>query len=152
MLNSGILDNIKTLIAPILQEDKLCLIDTSFYFRGGRWMLRLLVDKIYGGITLDECARLNEKIDDVIQTEGIIKQRYILEVSSPGIDRSLLTREDFSRCLNRKVRIFFSQCRDERYEISGTIISVTEAGLNLDFEGKIQQIPFDQIKKAKQVI
>ena len=100
-------------------------------------MLRLLVDKIYGGITLDECARLNEKICDVIQTEGIIKQRYILEVSSPGIDRFLLTREDFSRCLNRKVRIFFNQCRDGKYEISGTIISVTEAGLNLDFEGKI---------------
>ena len=152
MLNSEILDSIKSLIAPILEEDKFCLVDTKFCLQGGRWVLRLLVDKIYGGITIDECARLNEKIGDIIEREGIIKQNYILEVSSPGIDRPLLTQEDFTRCLNHKIRILFNQCRDGKYEISGVIISVTNAGLDLDSGGQVQQITFDQIRKAKQTI
>jgi ribosome maturation factor RimP len=152
MSNSEILDDIKTLIASVLEEDKLCLVDASFYLQGGRWILQLLVDKIYGGITLDECARLNERISSLIEREGIIRENYVLEVSSPGIDRSLLTREDFSRCLNRKIRIFFKQCQGGKSEILGVIISVTDTGLNLDLDGQIQLIPFDRIKKAKQVI
>ena len=152
MLNSEKLDNIKMLITPILEEEKLCLFDISFCWQAGRWFLRLLIDKIYGGITLDECSKLNEKIGALIEKEGIIKQGYILEVSSPGIGRPLLTLQDFSRCLNRKVRIFFNQCLDQKYEISGIITSVTEAGLNLDLGEKIYHVSFDQIKKGIQVV
>jgi len=152
MLNSEILDNIKTLIAPILGEEKLCLVDANFCLQGGRWFLRLLVDKIYGGITLDECARLNEKIGEFIERQNLIKQSYVLEVSSPGTNRPLLTREDFSRCLNRKVRIFFNQCQEAKTEITGVIVSVNDTGVNINSEGQIQQIPFDRIRRARQII
>lgn len=154
MLNSEIQNSINMLITPILQKDKFCLIDTSVCLQGKRWILRLLIDKINGGITLDECTRLNEKIADIIEREGIIRQTYILEVSSPGIDRPLRTYEDFSRCLNRKVRIYLSQCQEGKYEISGVVTSVTDKGIDLDSGGqiRIRHIPFEQIRKAKQVI
>ena len=111
-----------------------------------------MVDEPGGGITIDRCTYFNNAISQLLDTTNLIQDSYILEVSSPGIDRPLLTQEDFSRCLNRKVKIFFNQCQDGRYEISGVITLITEAGLDLDSGGKIQHIAFDQIRKAKQTI
>lgn len=152
MLNSEILDSIKRLIASILEEDNLHLVDISLCPQANRLILRLLIDKTYGGITLDECARLNEKISDIIERENVIKQSYILEVFSPGIDRPLINRDDFSRCLNRKVRIFFKESEGKTEEITGIITSVTDSAVNIDSEGKLVEMPFERISKAKQVV
>jgi len=152
MIDSKVVDDINRLLVPILKEEELCLIDTSFFFQSGRWILRLLVDKINGGISLDECTKLNQKIGDLIEQQDMIKHSYVLEISSPGVDRPLRTPEDFSRSLNRKVRIILSQSIEGKYEIQGVVTEVTESGLNLDVEGKPKQVTFDQIKKAKQII
>ena len=76
----------------------------------------------------------------------------MLEVSSPGLDRPLLDSRDFKRCINRKIRVFLHSQEEGRSEISGVLISVQEAGVNLDSKGQVQFIPFEQIKKAKQII
>ena len=149
---SEVLDSLRMLITPILAEDKVCLVEMKHFFQGNRLFLKLLVDRPQGGITLDECVKLNDRIGELIEREDIIKQGYVLEVSSPGLDRPLLTREDFLRCLNRKVRIFFSQRQDQRHETSGMIKSVSETGLDLDSEGEIQYITFDEIRKGKQIL
>ena len=147
-------EKLKTLVADYLKEENIILVDLNFQSRGRKSILRILVDEPEGGISLDRCAYLNNEISELLDREDLIETRYTLEVSSPGIDRPLRTREDFSRCLNRKVKIFFNQSQGQGqiYEISGVITFVTDAGINLDLEGQIQQIPFDQIKKAKQII
>lgn len=152
MLSSEMLDNIKKRIAPIIEENGLCLFDASLCLQGSRLLLRLFVDKINGGVTIDECVSLNEKIGDFIEKEAVLEQGYILEISSPGTDRSLRTRGDFSRCLNHKIKIFFHQCRDGKNEIQGVVTAVDEAGLDLKSGGQVLKIPFEKIKKAKQVI
>ncbi len=152
MLNPEVLDNIQALIVPILRNDQYCLVDIDFYLQSGRPVLKLLVDKIYGGISLDECTRLNQKIGDIIEMEGIIEQGYDLEISSPGVDRYLVSREDFMRCLNRRVRIFLKEPQGKISEISGVITLVTETALELDSGGCVQRVVFDRIKKAKQEV
>jgi ribosome maturation factor RimP len=145
-------EKLKTVIADYLKGENILLVDLNLRPQGKKLILRILVDEPGGGITIDRCTYLNNAISQLLDAENLIQGSYILEVSSPGIDRPLLTREDFSRCLNRRVRIFFNQCQDGRYEILGVITSVTGTGLDLDSGGKIQHIAFDQIRKSKQVI
>ncbi len=145
-------EKLKTIIAGYLKEENILLVDFSLKPRGRKLLLRILADEPGGGITIDKCSYLNNAISQLLDTENLIQGSYILEVSSPGIDRPLLSREDFARCLNRRVRILFNQCQDGKYEISGVITLITETGLDLESGGKIQHISFDQIRKAKQVI
>ncbi|MFH1678728.1 MAG: ribosome maturation factor RimP [Candidatus Omnitrophota bacterium] len=152
MFNSEVLDSVKALIAPVLEKDNYCLVDASFSLRGKEAVLRLLIDRIQGGVNLNECAALNEKIGNIIEEKGIMQHSYMLEVFSPGIDRPLVTKEDFLRCIDRKIRIFLNQCQGAKNEISGVVVSVSDTGININSEGRIQQIPFERINKAKQII
>ena len=152
MLSQEIKDSIKSLLAPILAEGKLNLIDAELSLRGKRWTLRLFIDKTNGGITLDECASLNQRIGEIIDRQGIIEHSYVLEVSSPGLDRPLHTFEDFQRCLNRRIRVFLNEPAAGKFEAAGKVVSVTETGVDLDSGNQVQHLAFTQIRKAKQVI
>ena len=146
-------EKLKTAIDDYLKEKDIVLVNLDLQTQGRKFILRILVDQPEGGITLDRCAYLNNAIGQFLDNENLIQTKYVLEVSSPGLDRPLLTREDFSRCLNRRVRIFFNQCQEEgRHEILGTLISVNDTGLELDLGSQTQQIPFVGIRKAKQAI
>jgi ribosome maturation factor RimP len=145
-------DKLKTVIGDYLKDENVILVDLSFKAQRGKSVLRILVDEPNGGITLDRCAYLNNTISQLLDRENLIETSYVLEVYSPGLDRPLLTRDDFSRCVNRKVRIFLDESKDGRNEIRGVITLVSDEGLNLDSEDKVQYIPFVNIKKAKQVV
>ena len=152
MSDSKMLYNIEMLIAPILEENKYCLIDKSFCFQRGRWVLKLLVDKIYGGISLDECASLNNQISEILDANDLIKESYILEVCSPGLDRPLKKSQDFKRCIDRKVVVYTCEPVKGKTEHSGLIKDIDENFLYLDIDDRRFQIPLDKIRKAKQLI
>ncbi|MBU0549702.1 MAG: ribosome maturation factor RimP [Candidatus Omnitrophica bacterium] len=152
ILYSGMLEPVKNLLTSLLEEEGLCLVEARIHPAGRRLILKLFIDKPHGGITLNECARLNDKLGELIEKEGIINQAYILEVSSPGIDRPLINKEDFNRCLQQKVRIFLNECRDKKYEVSGKVITVNDNTVNIDSEGQIHEISFDNVRKGKQII
>ncbi len=145
-------EKLKALISDYLKQENIVLVDLKLQSQGKKFILRILVDEPGGGISLDRCAYLNDTIGQLLERENLIESSYVLEVSSPGIDRPLVSAGDFSRCVNRRVRIFLNRPREQAYEISGMIVSVTDAGIDLDSGDRVQQIPFDQIRKAKQVI
>ncbi len=145
-------DKLKDIIGNCLKEENVILVDLTFQIQKRKSILRILVDEPNGGITLDRCAYLNNAISQLLDRENLIETSYILEVSSPGLDRPLLSPDDFSRCLNRRIRIFLEPSQNGRHEIEGVITSVTEEGLNLESGGEIKYIPFTVIKRAKQVI
>ena len=80
------IDKIKEIIEPIIQEDSVELVEMIYGREAGRQVLRLLVDK-EGGIQLSDCARLNQKIGQVLDEQNIIQESYVIEVDSPGVDR-----------------------------------------------------------------
>ncbi|MCM8800332.1 MAG: ribosome maturation factor RimP, partial [Candidatus Omnitrophica bacterium] len=98
--------SLKNLINEFLNSQGFILVDLSLHFQSGKLTLRILTDHPRGGISLDECAYLNEKIGKLLDENDLIKQSYILEVSSPGADRPLKTEEDFRRCIDRKVIVY----------------------------------------------
>lgn len=145
-------EKLRSVIGDYLKREGVILVDLNFMLSGEKSILRILVDLPGGGITLDKCTYINNLISQLLDEENLIQSSYVLEVSSPGVDRPLISKEDFSRCLNRKVKIFFNQFQEGKSEITGVIVSVADAGVNVDSEGQIQQIPFDRIRKAKQII
>ncbi len=147
-----VLSELVEIIGNYLKIQHLDLVDLIYRYEGKDLFLRILVDKPQGGISLDECADLNNGISKILDEKDIMGQKYILEVSSPGLDRTLKTKSDFSRCINRRVRFFLSQSVKGKVELEGIITQVTDDSVNVDIEGAVVEIPLLNINRAKQII
>lgn len=147
-----LITQIKGLIEDYLKSHGVTLVDLIYRYEGHDLFLRIIADKPEGGITLDECAYLNNHISLILDAKDLIQTRYILEVSSPGLDRPLLNKSDFLRCLDRNVKFFLRRKIHDRQEFQGKIKSVQDDSVNVEVEGKSLTIPLSDIAKAKQVI
>lgn len=143
---------LKTIISDYLRSRELDLVDLIYRYEGRDLFLRILVDKFEGGINLNECAYLNNEISKILDKKDILREGYILEVSSPGLDRPLKTKNDFLRCINRKVRFFLSESVNGKKELEGTVNKVTEDSVCIDIEGNPVELPLIKISRAKQII
>jgi ribosome maturation factor RimP len=147
-----LLDRIKQVTVSDINSMGYEMVDLSLFKAQGRLMIRFLVDKPSGGITLSECALLNERLSGLLDEEEFIDQGYVLEVSSPGVDRALQEKNDFVRASGRKVRIFLGDPIEKKTEIDGIIGEVGDEFLSLKTDERIVKVPFNKIKKAKQVM
>jgi len=87
----------------IKEQEGMELVDVE-YVKEKDWYLRIFVDK-EGGIDLDDCQKLSEQLGEILDRETIINGAYILEVSSPGLDRVLKKEKDFIRERGKKVDV-----------------------------------------------
>lgn len=140
---------------PLVKEENLDLVDLEFSPVGSRSVLRLYVDKP-GGVTIDECTNLSRKVADFLDMEDLIPHRYNLEVSSPGLDRPLVKREDFIRKTGEKVRVFLNEPMDGEKELVGEIKNFKEETLYLSIKSEGAEpsegekaIPLSNVLKAK---
>ena len=92
------------LIRPVIEGEGLDLVDVSFTGEGGRRILRVTVDR-EGGVDLDTISRVSEKVSRRLDLEGFEPGPYALEVTTPGIERPLRSREDFRRAVGERVRV-----------------------------------------------
>lgn len=135
-----------------LKDKGVDLVDFIYRYEGRNLFLRILVDRPEGGITLEECAEFNRQISGILDERGILKERYILEVSSPGLDRPLKQKNDFLRCLNRKARFFLNEPVNGKIELQGVIEKVEGDAVYIGIDKEALKIPLAKINKAKQVI
>ena len=138
-------------IAEILvASEGMELVDLEYRKEGRRWMLRLFIDKD-GGVTLDDCASISRELGDLLDVKDIIPQAYVLEVSSPGLNRRLRKKEDFSRFAGRKVRLRLVAPIDGRKKIVGELEGVEgEAVIVAAPEGRCS-VALEDIAKANLV-
>ena len=110
-------------------------------------LLRLYIDH-ESGITLDDCTRVNHQVIGVLDVHDPIKERYHLEISSPGLDRPLFTLEQFKRYLGQEVKMKFRERFNERRKIRGVIKAVEEKAVLVSKDGVDYLIPDDVIDSA----
>ena len=94
---------VESLMQEIISDTDFELVDVE-YIKEHDWYLRIFVDKV-GGIDLDDCQMLSEKLGEILDKDPIIESAYILEVSSPGIDRVLKKDKDFLREVGKKIDV-----------------------------------------------
>ncbi|MGL4790862.1 MAG: ribosome maturation factor RimP, partial [Anaerotignaceae bacterium] len=85
---------VEQMLMPIITENNFELVDVEFIKEGQNWYLRIYVDKD-GGISIDDCELVSKAFEKIVDEKDPIEQAYILEVSSPGIDRPLKKEADF---------------------------------------------------------
>ncbi len=141
-------EEVERLVLPILEEEGMELVDIEYKKERGRGILRLYIDKP-GGVKIDDCQGVSQRIDPILERCNIIRGHYLLEVSSPGLDRPLKKEEDFKRFIGRLIKIKTFSPIDNQKTFVGTLKDYKEEIVILETrEGKIIEIPMKNIAKA----
>lgn len=144
-------NQIREIILPLIKDRNFELVDLEIKGKGPTTILKVFVDRP-GGITLDDCTALSEKLSLTLDLEDLFSHRYTLEVSSPGLDRALVSESDFKRKIGENVKVFLKIPVDNKNEIEGRIEDFKDQKLWLDSEGEKISIAFEKIEKAKIII
>lgn len=141
-------EEVERLVFPILEEEGMELVDIEYKMGRGRGILRLYIDKP-GGVKIDDCERVSKRIDPILDRSDIIGGHYLLEVSSPGLDRPLKREKDFKRFMGRLIKVkTFSPINNQKTFV-GTLKDYKEGVVTLETkEEKIIQISLGNIAKA----
>ena len=154
------IDSIKEIIEPIIQEDGAELVEMIYGREAGKQVLRLLVDK-EGGIQMADCVRLNKKISQALDVgtahcavpTDIMQGSYVLEVDSPGIGRLFKIKRDYERAAGRLVRVTLNEAIAEKKEHIGRIEEVSERYIRVNkYKKGIIEIPFEKIIRAREEV
>ena len=121
------------IVEPLAKELGLSIWDVRFLKEGSQWYLRVFIDKD-GGVGIDDCVNLSHAIDGPIDEANPIEQAYILEVSSPGVERDLVRDEHFSTYIGEKIKVKMIRPVDGKREFSGILESYEDGNITIRLE------------------
>jgi ribosome maturation factor RimP len=122
------------LLEPHVEREGFELISVEYHKGARSSMLRLLVDRPGGGVTLDDLERLSPVLGDVLDVYDPVEGRYTLEVASPGINRPLTRIGDFERLIGERVKVRTHHAVDGQKSFAGILVSVDADGVEIDDE------------------
>ena len=137
------------LIDPVLAENGFELVDVEYVKEGSTWYLRAYIDKP-GGITIGDCETVSRYLSDRLDEEDFIPDAYVLEVSSPGLDRPLKKDKDYQKALGSEIDVKLYRAMDGKKEYSGVLRSYDDRTLLLeDEEGKELRFSREDVALAR---
>lgn len=111
---------VEVLVSGMIEKMGYELVDVEFVKEGQNWYLRFYLDK-EGGINIDDCEKASKAIEKLLDEKDPIEQAYILEVSSPGLDRQLKKDKDFVKYAGSLVDVKLYKAVDGSKEFRGTL-------------------------------
>ena len=142
---------IRALVEPIVEEAGLELVELTCRPLGSQLLVRVLVDRA-GGVTLQQCSTVNRRIGEAFDAANLIEERYTIEVSSPGLDRPLVSKRDFERAVGEDVRLELNVDEGRHRELQGVLLAVQpEAIVVKTLSGNVT-IPMAQVRTAKKAL
>lgn len=112
--------------------------------------VRIFIDKD-GGVDLSDCEKVSTQVSGVMDVEDPISGNYSLEVSSPGLDRPLVSTEHFEKYLGKPVKVQLERAINGMRKFSGDITQVEEGIITFTVDGNPIEVSFDQIARARLV-
>jgi ribosome maturation factor RimP len=147
-----------SLLDPLVRAEGLELVDLEFLKEREGWILRLFIDKPGrdplskdGGVGLEECSVVSRAVDASLDVEDLIPHEYLLEVSSPGLNRPLKKVEHFERVRGQtiKVKTFAPIGEPPRKNFTGRLKEVSADAVTVGVEGAGEfRIPLKDVAKA----
>jgi ribosome maturation factor RimP len=138
------------------QAEGLEIVEVELKGSGRNQLLRIFIDKP-GGVTHDDCESVSHKVGDLLDAEDILPGHYVLEVSSPGVERKLKKPADFQRFQGQKIRVVMREPvlsepggpeRKSRF-VEGVLAATEDSGVFLEtVGGERLHIPFEAIDRA----
>lgn len=145
-----IVEQLTALVEPIVAELQLELVEVQYRKEQHGWVIRIII-YAEDGVTIDHCKSVSKEVSYLLDVEDFITQKYHLEVSSPGLDRPLISPRDFERNINKKITVTLED-GDEILSISGTITKVDGENITLMSNQKEITFHYTNVKKAKLII
>ena len=143
------------MIGPSVEAMGFRLVRLSLTGDGSQPTLQVMAEPLdCSEMNVDQCARLSRAISAILDVEDPIPTAYLLEVSSPGVDRPLVRSEDFERYANSQVRIEAGTPIDGRRRFVGRLLGLCDGSVNIavtDSDESVKEfaIPFEAIIRAK---
>jgi len=120
----------EALVLPIIEKSGVELVDVEYVQEDGIYYLRVLIDK-EGGITFEDCKRVNNPFSKLLDEVDFIEESYILEVGSPGLGRALKKERDYRRNTGREVEVHTYQKVNKQKKIVGMLSSWNDKEITL---------------------
>ncbi len=142
-------EKIINMIEPLLVDLGMELVDAELKRSKGKMLLRVFIDR-EGGVTIDDCESASREIEALLDVEDPIPASYVLEVSSPGLDRPLKKPADFKRFCGSKVRIVTAEPVDMQTFFVGKIDTASDDSVVLTLpKDKKVELSYGNISKAR---
>jgi ribosome maturation factor RimP len=151
-VNHGIMitEAIKEVIESKCLELGVELFDLRLFQAGSRSTLRITIDSAHG-VTVGDCERVSNELSVLLDVENFLQgQSYNLEVTSPGIDRSLKTERDFKRTIGRFVTMQMAPVFEGKKTLRGKIVGCANGSVECDIEGRVVSLPVSMIASGKE--
>ncbi len=153
MINSGLArmelhERLNEEFSRIAETMNIELVEVKLIPMGGRLVIRAIIHKP-GGVTIADCRNASNAFSDFLDIENLIDGRYVLEVSSIGLDTPLLKPADYRRRLGESVRLEMKPGRFPGNILDGKVLSAEETTLILETEGQILNLDYGEIIRGK---
>ena len=141
MQTKDIIKKVEEYVMPIIEQNNYELVETEFVKEGANYYLRLYIDKD-GGFSINDCETVSRYLEQKLEEDDFIDKAYILEVSSPGIDRVLKKDSEYTKYKGRIVDIKLYKPIDKVKEFQGELIGLIEDKIVINQDNK--EISFDK--------
>lgn len=139
---------IEALLTPLIEVEGAELVDLQWRKEGPQWVLRLFLDKS-SGITLDDCAYFSDRVGATLDEGDKITRSYVLEVSSPGLDRVIKKDKDFERFAGKPVKLRLKLPENGQRRFSGTLKGLSEGKVAVQVEKDLRTFARENIDEVR---
>ncbi|WP_054738684.1 ribosome maturation factor RimP [Cellulosilyticum ruminicola] len=151
MNKKQLVETVEGYLEPILAELNYELVDVEYVKEGPDYYLRIYIDK-EGGINIEDCRLTSRAIEEVLDEKDIIRDAYILEVSSPGLDRILKREREYEKYKGRMVDVKLYEAINKQKHLTAELVEKTADELILDDEGTRLAINLKNVAQVRLAI
>ena len=140
--------NLDALLGPVITDMGYVCWGIERVHQGRGALLRVYIDNATG-VTLEDCEKVSRRVSGILDVEDPIAGAYLLEVSSPGLDRPLFTPAQYERFIGETAQVRLSRAIEKRRRITGRIEGVTGQDVILNEAGREFRVPLAGIERAR---
>ena len=144
-----VIESIIEWIQPKLEELSLDLYDISFKKEGSDKYLRITLDKETGGVSISDCEAVSRFLDKILEEKDPIQEAYILEVSSPGVERALKKDSDFTRFSGETVDVKLYRAVEGHKTIRGKLIGLVDNVVTIECGEEVKEFNRADVAQVK---
>lgn len=139
------------ILTPIASNNGVWIYDVEYVKEGSDYYLRGYIDK-EGGVTIDDCENVSRAVSDVIDQDDFIDEAYIMEISSPGLGRTLKKDRHFENSLGEEVELKTYKPVDGSKDFTGILKSYDSENITLEIpDAKNKEASKDRVFNRKEV-
>ena len=146
------LETIRQMAERVATSEGLHLVDVELKGGNSNQLLRIFIDKA-GGVSHADCALVSEQLSAMLDVEDIFPGRYVLEVSSPGLDRKLTRPSDFTYFVGRRARVVLKEAMGDQKVLEGRLVGFADGRVRIDLgDHGLQEFDLANVRKAQLVV